>query len=83
MGGRTEGLSTIVFADDGTFPNSRLPLLFYEAALPRGEVTPEQFDFTALRWDFGDAGRRALARLERSSDAKVAELAQAGCSHDG
>jgi hypothetical protein len=47
------------------------------ARLERGEVTPEQFDFTALRWDFGDAGRRALARLERSSDAKVAELAQA------
>jgi hypothetical protein len=47
------------------------------ARLERGEVTPEQFDFTALRWDFGDAGRRALARLERNSDAKVAELAQA------
>lgn len=44
MGGRTEGLSTIVFADDGTFPNSRLPLLFYEAALPRGEVTPEALE---------------------------------------
>lgn len=41
MPGRTEVLQAVVFADDGTFPNSRLPLLFYEAALPRDAATPE------------------------------------------
>lgn len=51
MAGRTEGLRSIVFADDGTFPNSRLPLLFYEEALRRGTVTPE-----ALERLFGDNG---------------------------
>jgi uncharacterized protein YjlB len=44
MPGRTEGLQAVVFADDGTFPNSRLPLLFYEEALSRGSVTPEAFE---------------------------------------
>lgn len=44
MGGRTEGLRAVTFADDGTFPNSRLPLLFYEEVLPRGEVTPEALE---------------------------------------
>jgi uncharacterized protein YjlB len=34
-------MRAVVFADDGTFPNSRLPLLFYEEALPRDAVTPE------------------------------------------
>ena len=33
------------------------------ARLDRGAVTPEAFDFTALRWDFGAAGEAALARL--------------------
>lgn len=51
MAGRIEGLHTVVFADDGTFPNSRLPLLFYDQALPRGEVTPE-----ALEKLFADNG---------------------------
>jgi uncharacterized protein YjlB len=44
MPGRTEGLRTVVFADDGTFPNSRLPLLFYAEALPRDAVTPEALE---------------------------------------
>jgi hypothetical protein len=47
------------------------------ARLESGKVTPEQFDFTALRWDFGEPGRKALERLGKSGDAKVAELAQA------
>jgi hypothetical protein len=47
------------------------------ARLESAEVTPERFDFTALRWDFGSAGRRALERLSSNGDAKVAELAQA------
>ena len=47
------------------------------ARLESGKVTPEQFDFAALRWDFGEPGRRALARLAKSDRAEVAELAQA------
>lgn len=39
------------------------------ARLDAGKVSAEDFDYTALRWDFGDAGRRALARLaEREGD---------------
>ncbi len=44
MPGRTAGLRAVVFRDDGTFPNSPLPLLFYEGALPRSEVTPEALE---------------------------------------
>lgn len=32
------------FYDDGTFPNSSLPLLFYEEALSRGVAGPEQME---------------------------------------
>jgi hypothetical protein len=46
------------------------------ARLESGAVSAEQFDFTALRWDFGDAGRRALARLAEG-EGEVAELAVA------
>jgi hypothetical protein len=44
--------------------------------LESGKVTPEQFDFTALRWDFGASGRKALERLSRSGNQKIAELAK-------
>ena len=47
------------------------------ARLHSGKVSVDEFDFAALRWDFGDAGKRALRRLQRSGDAKVAELASA------
>jgi hypothetical protein len=47
------------------------------ARLESGKVTAEQFDFAALRWDFGEPGRKALARLARSGNERVAELAQA------
>jgi hypothetical protein len=50
------------------------------ARLESGAVSPEDFDYSALRWDFGDAGRRALARLEKSDNAKVAELAALAAS---
>ncbi|MEO6152098.1 MAG: DUF4153 domain-containing protein [Croceibacterium sp.] len=43
--------------------------------LESGQVSAAKFDFAALRWDFGESGRRALARLRRAGDAKVAELA--------
>jgi hypothetical protein len=47
------------------------------ARLQSGAVPVEEFDFTALRWDFGDPGRRALQRLARSGDADIADLAEA------
>ncbi|MDF1835451.1 MAG: DUF4153 domain-containing protein [Alteraurantiacibacter sp. bin_em_oilr2.035] len=46
------------------------------ARLDAGTVTLEEFDFAALRWEFGDAGRQALARLTRR-EGDVAQLAQA------
>lgn len=47
------------------------------ARLQSGEVPLDEFDFTALRWDFGEPGRRALRRLAESGNARVAELAEA------
>lgn len=44
------------------------------ARLDAGEVSVEEFDFAALRWDFGDAGHRVLDRLT-AGDGQVAELA--------
>jgi len=44
MSGQIGGLILERFYDDGTYPNSKLPLLFYEAALPRGEASPEAFE---------------------------------------
>ena len=46
------------------------------ARLESGAVSAEDFDYEALRWDFGDAGRRALARLERSGNPVIARLAR-------
>ena len=45
------------------------------ARFDAGEVAVDEFDFDALRWDFGDAGREALERLAKSDDAETAELA--------
>jgi uncharacterized protein YjlB len=52
LSGRIDGLRSVTFADDGTFPNSALPLLLYEAALPRDTVTPEGLErlFAANGW---------------------------------
>jgi len=47
------------------------------ARLESGKVTVEDFDFDALRWDFGDYGRAALAKLAKSPDAETAKLAKA------
>ena len=43
---------TFTFADDGTFPNSRLPLLLYKAAVAPGEARPEALErlFAANGW---------------------------------
>lgn len=44
------------------------------ARLDSGAVSVEDFDFNALRWDFGDAGRAALADLA-AREGEVAKLA--------
>lgn len=46
------------------------------ARLERGAVSAEDFDFDALKWDFGAAGKNALARLVASSDPDIARLAK-------
>jgi len=46
------------------------------ARLESGEVSAKDFDYAALRWDFGDAGRKALGTLAKSGNGTVSELAQ-------
>lgn len=41
------------------------------ARLESGKVSPAIFDYSALRWEFGDAGRRALALLAKSTNALI------------
>jgi len=50
------------------------------ARLESGTVPVDEFDFAALRWDFGEPGRRALQRLAKSGNARIAELADAALS---
>ncbi len=45
------------------------------ARLESGTVSAQEFDYEALRWDFGAGGRRALAGLTKSSNAEIARLA--------
>jgi hypothetical protein len=47
------------------------------ARLESGRVPVDKFDFAALRWDFGEPGKRALERLAKSRNSRVAELAGA------
>jgi uncharacterized protein YjlB len=51
MHGNTGGLKLELFEDDGTFPNSRLPLLYYPAAIAPGKSSPE-----AMERLFADGG---------------------------
>jgi len=46
------------------------------ARLESGKVSAEDFDYAALRWDFGEPGRKALAKLA-AGGGKSAELAVA------
>lgn len=46
------------------------------ARLEAGKVSADEFDYAALRWDFGNAGRGALAKLEGSANPDVARLAR-------
>lgn len=50
--GRIAGLQLAQFADDGQFPNSRLPLLYYGAAITPDEATAETMEalFAANGW---------------------------------
>jgi len=45
------------------------------ARLASGAVSAEDFDYAALRWDFGDAGKEALAGLAKSNNPQIAKLA--------
>lgn len=44
--------------------------------LESGAVTADKFDYDALRWDFGAAGRRALERLTRTGNPVVVKSAR-------
>ncbi len=46
------------------------------ARLQSGAVSVEEFDYEALRWDLGDAGREALATLTQSENTDIARLAK-------
>lgn len=45
------------------------------ARLQSGKVAPEEFDWAALRFDFGPSGRRALEQLQRQGPPQVRRLA--------
>jgi hypothetical protein len=47
------------------------------ARLQSGRIAPDEFDWAALRYDFGPSGRRALDRLARSADSAIREHARA------
>ena len=52
------------------------------ARLESGAVSAKDFDYSALRWDFGDAGREALAELAKSDDTVIADGAKAAQLQD-
>ncbi|GAB5348124.1 DUF4153 domain-containing protein [Alteriqipengyuania sp. 357] len=45
------------------------------ARLNSGAISVEEFDFSALRWDFGEPGRNALERLAKSEETAIAKAA--------
>src|SRR5690606_18466122 len=47
------------------------------ARLQSSAVPAEAFDYAALRWDFGEAGQRALERRADRGGPEVAEFAEA------
>ena len=67
-----------------------LPLLSFNAIATRdqvarlesGRVTPEKFDWAALRFDFGDPGKAAVARLARSGTAAIRTAAAQSLKSD-
>jgi hypothetical protein len=47
------------------------------ARLESGAVSADNFDYAALRWDFGEPGKRALARLAQTGPGKAKTFAAA------
>lgn len=73
------GLATAVFALFLALPILNFGAISTRDQLARlgsGVISAEKFDFSALRWDFGAPGRKALAKLEKSSNEGIAEGAQ-------
>jgi len=50
------------------------------ARLEAGAVNPEEFDYNALAFRFGDAGREALAELTESENSQIAGSASAAAA---
>lgn len=46
------------------------------ARLESGKVAPDKFDWAALRYDFGQPGRRELERLAKSVDPRISKAAR-------
>ena len=46
------------------------------ARLKSGAISVEEFDFSALKWDFGAPGREALERMTKSDNSAIAETAR-------
>ena len=73
------GLGTAVFALFLALPVLNFAAISTSDQLARlksGAISGGEFDFSALRWDFGEPGREALALLAESERTRVAELAQ-------
>jgi hypothetical protein len=73
------GLATALFALFLALPVLNFAVISTSDQLARlksGAISVEEFDFSALRWDFGEPGRAALARLARSDkeDLRVAAV---------
>jgi hypothetical protein len=52
------------------------------ARLEKGKVKAEEFDWTAMAFDFGEAGRRRLADIEKSGPVGQRELAKAALASE-
>ncbi|MEL7681356.1 DUF4153 domain-containing protein [Citromicrobium bathyomarinum] len=52
------------------------------ARLKSGAISVQEFDFSALKWDFGEPGRRALQRLARSDNEAIAKGARQAQSQE-
>ncbi|WP_336985833.1 DUF4153 domain-containing protein [Altererythrobacter aquiaggeris] len=52
------------------------------ARLKTGDVAAQDFDFHALRWDFGEPGRNALADLIKNGKPEVVKLAKEANERD-
>ena len=52
------------------------------ARLESGQVKPEDFDWAAMAFDFGPAGRKRLAEIQRSGPPAERQLAEAALASD-